>query len=106
MKIRTGDKVKVISGKSKGKEGLVSRVFTKNEMVLVDGANIATKHIKATKQKAGGMVKLERPIHISNVMLIEGDKVSRIGYKIVDGKKYRLAKKSGEVIKSTAKKGK
>ncbi len=105
MKIRTGDKVKVISGKGRGKEGLVSRVFTKTDKVLVDGINIATKHVKATKQKAGGIIKLEKPIHVSNVMLIAGDKVSRVGYKIVDGKKYRLAKKSGEIVKFASKKG-
>lgn len=103
MKIRTGDKVKVIAGKDKGKEGEVSRVITKENKVVVSGINIITRHIKATAKKEGGIIKIEKPVHVSNVMLVEGDKVSRIGYKIVDGKKYRLNKKSGEVIKAKKK---
>lgn len=103
MKIRTGDKVKVISGKDKGKEGSVTKVLLDSDKIVVEGVNIVTRHIKASQQREGGIIKLEKPIHVSNVMLLEGDKTTRVGYKIVDGKKHRVAKKSGEVIKSSSK---
>jgi large subunit ribosomal protein L24 len=103
MKIQTGDKVKVITGKDKGKEGTVVRVHIKAGSVVVEGVNMTTRHLKATKEREGGIIKLEKPINVSNVMLIDGGKANRIGYKIVDGKKYRVAKKSGEVIKGKKK---
>lgn len=103
MKIRTGDKVRVISGKDKGKEGSVSRILIEDRKVVVEGVNIVTRHIKASPQREGGIVKLEKPIDISNVMLLDNDKPSRVGYKIVDGKKYRMVKKTGEIIKNKGK---
>ncbi len=103
MKIRTGDKVKVIAGKDKGKEGVVARVNIKYGTVTVEGVNMTTRHIKATREREGGIVKLEKPINVSNVMLIDGDKATRVGFKLVDGKKHRVAKKSGEVVKAKGK---
>lgn len=101
MKIRVNDKVKILTGKDKGKLGKVLRLFKKTNKVLVEGINKVKKHLKpGVVSKEGGIVEVERPINISNVRFFD-DKINRttgIGYKIVDGKKYRLLKKSGEVI--------
>jgi large subunit ribosomal protein L24 len=100
-KIRKGDKVKVISGKDKGKIGNVIRVLTKENRVLVQGINLVKKHVKPGKMsKEGGIVNIEKAIAISNVMLFNDklDRPVRLGYKIVDNKKYRLIRKNGEVI--------
>lgn len=100
MKLKKGDKIKVISGKDKGKESVIETVYTAKNKVLVKDVNMVTKHIKATKNDKGGVVKVARPIDVSNVMFIDPktNKPSRIGYKIVDGKKVRVSKKSGEII--------
>lgn len=101
MKIRKGDKVKVITGKDKGKIGPVLRVFIKDRKVLVEGVNIAKKHVKpGAVSKEGGIVSIERPIAVSNVMFYN-EKLKRpvrVGYKVVDGKKKRVCKKSGEIL--------
>jgi len=92
MKIKKDDKVKVIAGKDKGKTGKVLKVFLSKGKVVVEGVNIIKKAVKPGK--------------VSNVMLVDqksGDPI-RVGYKIIDGKKYRINKKSGEVIE--VKKGK
>ncbi|HAI63171.1 MAG: 50S ribosomal protein L24 [candidate division WWE3 bacterium GW2011_GWF2_41_45] len=107
MKILKDDKVKVIAGKDKGKTGKVLKVLLAKGKVLVEGVNIIKKHVKPGKvSKEGGIISMEKPVNVSNVMLIDqksGDPV-RVGYKIIDGKKYRINKKSGEVIE--VKKGK
>lgn len=102
MKIHKGDKVKVITGKDRGKEGLVERVLPTKNKVVVENVNVVTRHIKSTSQREGGLVKLNKPIDASNVMIIcpKTSKPTRVGYKIVDGKKYRISKKSGEVIEN------
>ena len=99
-KIKKGDTVRVIAGsteKGKGKEGKVQSV--KNGKVLVEGINMVTKHAKpsATNQ-AGGLIEKEAPIDISNVMLVHDGQPTRVGFKEVDGKKVRYAKKTGKVI--------
>jgi len=103
MKIKKGDKVKVISGKDRGKIGEVKDVFKKVDKVVVNGVNIITKHQKPTgdESKPSGILKYEGPIHVSNVMLIDpkNNKPTRIGYKIKDGKKVRFAKKSNTILK-------
>ena len=92
-KIKKGDTVKVIAGKSKGKEGKVLSIDHKNNKVVVEGANMVTKHEKPSmKNQNGGIVSQEAPIHISNVMLLFEKKPVRVGFKIEDGKKYRVAK--------------
>lgn len=100
-KIRKGDKVKVLSGKDKGKSGTVLRVLGKENRVLIQGINLVKKHVKPGKvSKEGGIINVEKPIAISNVMLFNDklDRPVRLGFKVVDNKKYRLIKKNGEVI--------
>ena len=103
MKIKKGDKVIVISGKYKGKTGEILRSFPQDDKVIIDGVNIVKKHKKnRVSDSKGEIVEIAMPIHVSNVMIIDPKtkKPTRIGYKIDDkGKKVRIAKKSGEVIK-------
>jgi len=102
MKIRTGDKVIVITGKDKGKTGIVQRVYPKLNKVLVDGVNVHKKHMKPTQQNPEGSInEIYVPFNVSKVMYYDekAKKGTRLGYKIVDGKKVRYCKKSGNVIK-------
>ena len=99
MKIKKGDTVRVIAGKDKFKEGKVSSVDKKNNKVTVEGVNMRTKHTKPSAQNQnGGIITQEGPIHISNVMLVVKGQVTRVGFKVEDGKKVRIAKKTGNVI--------
>ena len=109
MKIKKGDTVRVIAGKDKDKSGKVLAVMPAEGKVIVEGVNIITKHTKPSAQnQQGGIVRKEAPIDASNVMFEKDGKVSRIGYVIEDGKKYRVAKATGEkleVVKDYSKKG-
>ncbi len=101
IKIKKGDTVKVITGKDKGKEGKVIDVL--DGKVLVEGINMMTKHSKASQANPkGGIIHQESPIDISNVMYVVNGKVTRIGFKTVDGKKgpkkVRVAKSTGKEI--------
>jgi large subunit ribosomal protein L24 len=101
MKIKKGDKVKVIAGKDNGKIAVVLTVLNKKDKIVVEGVNMAKRHVKpGTISKEGGIISIERPIHVSNVMFVEEktSKPVRIGYKNIDGKVYRVSKKSGEVL--------
>ena len=99
LKIKKGDTVKVITGKDKGKEGKVISVDVKNGKVVVEGANMITKHAKPSQANPnGGIVQKEAAIDISNVMLVVGGKATRVGFEVKDGKKVRVAKSTGEVI--------
>ena len=99
MKIKKGDTVKVIAGKDKDKEGKVISVDRKNGRVLVEGVNMLTKHTKpSAANQNGGIIHQEGSIDISNVMYVHKGKVTRIGFKVEDGKKVRVAKSNGEVI--------
>ena len=99
IKIKTGDQVRIIAGKDIGKEGKVLMVNTKNDTVIVEGANMITKHQKPSAANAnGGIVNKEAPIHISNVMYLHKGKPTRIGFKVENGKKVRIAKTTGEVV--------
>ena len=99
MKIKKGDTVKVIAGKDKDKEGKVIAVDQKNGTVLVEGVNMRTKHAKpSASNPEGGIFHQEGPIDASNVMLIHNGKAVRVGFKVEDGKKVRVAKGSNEVI--------
>ena len=101
MFIKKNDKVKVIAGKDKGKEGTVEKVFPSKERVIVKGVNIVKKHQKPTNANPnGGIVEVEAPIHVSNVMLIDpsNNEATRVCFKVVDGKKVRVSKKSGEIL--------
>jgi len=101
MKIRMGDKIKVISGKDLGKEGVVERILKDKNSLVVKGINIAKKHVKPSdKYKEGGIVEITRPVDISNVALVCGKckKTTRIGYKLAGDRKYRICKKCQAMI--------
>ena len=100
-KIKKGDRVVVTTGRDKGKKGEVLKVFPKEERALVTGVNIVKRHQRQTQRAQGGIISKEAPIHLSNLAHVDpksGD-ATRIGFKILgDGRKVRVAKKSGEVI--------
>ena len=99
-KIKKGDTVKVIAGKDKDKEGKVIAVNPKEGKVTVEGVNMLTKHTKpSAANPSGGIVKVEGPISISNVMYLHKGQATRIGFKVEDGKKVRVCKKCGTKIK-------
>ena len=101
MNFKTGDKVVVIAGKDKGKEGSVTKVLRAENRVVVEGINVAKKHIKPNGQTAGSIVEVELPIHASNVMIIDPKtkKGTRIGHTVdKNGKKIRVSKKSNSNI--------
>ncbi|KDE49715.1 50S ribosomal protein L24 [Geobacillus sp. CAMR12739] len=93
--------MQVISGKDKGKQGVILAAFPKKNRVIVEGVNIVKKHAKPSQANPqGGIIEKEAPIHVSKVMPLDPKtgEPTRIGYKIVDGKKVRYAKKSGEIL--------
>ena len=96
MKIKQGDKVVVIAGKDKGKEGKVIKTLKNSSKVIVEGVNIVKKHIKPNGGEDGRIAEIEAPLHVSNVMLYDdkAKKGTRVGYEIKDGKKIRVSKKS------------
>lgn len=101
MIVKTGDKVKVITGKDKGKEGVILKAFPKKDRVIVEGMNMMKKHQKPNSANPqGGILETEAPIHVSNVMLIDPktNEPTRVGFKVEDGKKVRVSKKTGEVL--------
>ena len=100
LKIKKGDKVRVITGKDNGKVGNVVKVLPKENKLVVSGINIAKKHTKPSQTSEGGILHIELPIHVSNVSHIDPktNEITKVGYKILDGKKVRFAKKSGEII--------
>lgn len=101
LKLKKGDQVVVITGKDKGKTGEISLVIPADNKVVVSGVNMMTKHKKPTQFSQGGLEKIEAPIHVSNVALADpkSGKATRVGFKdLKDGKKVRIAKKSGETI--------
>lgn len=103
MKIRTNDEVIVISGKYKGTKGKVSQALPSTHQVIVEGVNEHKKHVKPDQANPQGkIVTIYAPIDVSNVAIVDpkDGKPSRVGYKIdKDGKKVRIAKKSGSIIK-------
>ncbi|ADB66996.1 50S ribosomal protein L24 [Listeria monocytogenes] len=101
MHVKKGDKVKVITGKDKGKSGKVLAAFPKKDRVLIEGINMVKKHTKPSNvNPQGGILNVEAPIHVSNVMLLDPKtgEPTRVGYEVKGDKKVRVAKKSGEVI--------
>ena len=102
MKIKKGDSVIVITGKDKGKKGLVTKVFPKEHRLLVEGVNCAIKHSKPSQRNAeGGKIVMEKSIHYSNVQIVD-PKLEigvKIGYKLLsDNKKVRFSRKSQEIL--------
>ena len=101
MNFKTGDKVVVISGKDKKKEGKVTKILRTKNKVVVEGVNIVKKHIKPNGQTNGSIVEMEAAMDASNVMLLDPKtkKRTRIGHTTdKNGKKVRIAKKSGEIL--------
>ncbi|MFN7950069.1 MAG: 50S ribosomal protein L24 [Blastocatellia bacterium] len=101
FKIRKNDQVLVLSGRDKGKRGRVIEVLTTRGKVMVEGVNMMKKHVRPNRQRgiAGGIIEREAPIDISNVMLLEGGKPTRVGYQqLNDGRKVRISKRTGAVI--------
>ncbi len=98
-KIKKNDLVQVMSGREKGKTGKVSAVNTKKNVVYVSGLNIVKKAIKPrSQQDKGGIHDIEAPLHISKLSVVSKGKCSRVGYKFENGKKVRVAKRTGEVL--------
>ena len=99
-KVKKGDKVIVTAGKDKGKRGEVLRVYASEEGGLVSGVNVVKRHQRQTARVQGGIVSKESPVHISKIAHVDpkSDGPTRVGFKIVDGRMVRYAKKSGEMI--------
>ena len=101
LKIKKGDRVKVIAGRSKGKVGDVLRVLATDQRVVVSGVNVIKRHTKPSRTDTGGIIEREAAIHVSNVALLDPktDKPTKIGFKFLeDGRKVRFARASGETI--------
>lgn len=100
-KIKKGDKVVVLTGKDRGVKGEVLKVLTEENRVIVQGVNMVTRHRKPSQLSGGGIEKKESSIHVSNVALADpkSGEATRVGFKVLkDGKKVRVAKKSGETV--------
>jgi large subunit ribosomal protein L24 len=98
-RLRKGDRVVVIRGNDKGKQGKVVRVIPERDMVVIEGVNLVKKHLSATPQRPGGILEVEAPLHTSKVMPLDPEtgKRTRVKIRVQDGKKVRVAK-SGAVI--------
>lgn len=105
MKIKKGDKVKILLGKDRGKEGKVELVSGKVSKVFVGGANLYKRHVKKHQNMEGGIIDLPKPMDISNVALIcpNCNKVTRVGYTVIGNDKIRICKKCKKEIKTDAK---
>ncbi len=99
-KLKKGDKVVVLTGRDKGREGEISKVFPAEGRATVSGVNAAIRHERQTAQTQGGRRPIEQPINLSNLALVDPKEggPTRIGFRIEDGKKVRFAKKSGEAL--------
>lgn len=105
MRIRKGDKVKILLGKDRGKEGKVEFVMVKKEKIFVGGANLYKRHVKKHGTIEGGIIDLPKPMDISNVALVcpNCNKVTRVGYQIMEDSKVRICRKCKKEIKTNAK---
>jgi large subunit ribosomal protein L24 len=100
LKLKKGDRIVVLKGKDRGKEGVIAAVDPKKNKIIVDGINIAKKHQKSTKATMqAGIIDKDMPMDASNVAIVSKGKPSRIGYRVeADGSKIRIAVKTGEVL--------
>lgn len=99
MKLKKGDKVIVITGKDKGKSGVIDKAIPSADRVVVSGVNVRKVHQRARRAgEKGQIIDKTMPIHVSNVMLVEGNKRVRVAQKVVDGKNVRISRKSGNAI--------
>ncbi|MEO1909312.1 MAG: 50S ribosomal protein L24 [Paracoccus sp. (in: a-proteobacteria)] len=98
-KLKKGDKVVVLAGKDKGKQGEITAVMPKDNKAIVDGVNVAIRHTRQSQTSQGGRVSKAMPIDLSNLALMDKDgKATRVGFREEDGKKVRFAKTTGDVI--------
>ena len=99
QKIRKGDKVVVLTGKDKGRTGEVLQVMPKDDKAVVRGVNQVKRHQRQSQSQEGGIITKEAPIHLSNIAIVAADgKPTRVGFEVRDGKKVRVAKRTGDVI--------
>jgi len=99
LHVKVGDTVKVISGDERGNTGKVVKTFPLEQRAIVEGLNKVKKHIRATNERAGGIIEKEASIHVSNLMLVDAEGVaSKVKMEIQDGKKVRISKKSNQAI--------
>lgn len=100
MKLKTGDEVKILLGKDRGKNGKITRALVKENKVIVEGLNVYHRHLKRTPQREGGVIDISKPFNISNVGLIckSCKKVTRVGFKVEGNKKVRICRKCQEVL--------
>jgi len=99
-RLRKGDRVVVISGDDKGKQGKIVRVLPEREMVVIEGVNLVKKHLSATPQRPGGILEVEAPMYACKVMLLDPEtgKRTRVRSQVKDGKKIRVAKSGAEIV--------
>jgi large subunit ribosomal protein L24 len=98
-KLRKGDKVVVIAGKDKGRQGEITRVLPKDDKAVVSGVNVAIRHTKQSAQSQGGRIAKELPIQLSNLALVDSNgKPTRVGFRFDGETKVRFAKTTGEAI--------
>lgn len=100
QKIRKGDSVVVLAGKDKGRTGEVIRVMPKDDQAVVSGINVVKRHQRQTQTQEAGIISKEAPIHLSNLAVADpkDGKPTRVGFRVEDGKKVRIAKRSGALI--------
>jgi large subunit ribosomal protein L24 len=95
-----GDLVRVMRGEEKGKQGRVKRILAERDAVIIEGVNLVKRHVKATAQRAGGILEVEAPLAASKVMPIDPEtgKATRVRASVVDGKKVRVAKSGAQLV--------
>ena len=99
QKIRKGDKVVILAGKDKGRTGEVIQVLPKEDRAVVRGINMVKRHTRQSQSQEAGIINKEASIHLSNIAILGKDgKPTRVGFSVIDGKKVRVAKRSGDVI--------
>ena len=100
LHVKKGDKVMVIAGASKGSSGEIKEIIVNKNRAIVEGVNMVKKHTKPANENPGGIIEVEAPIHISNLMLIDpkSGEPTKVGRKELDGKMVRYSKKSGEIV--------
>ncbi len=98
-KLKKGDKVIVLAGKDKGRKGEITRVMPKEGKAIVEGINIAIRHVRQSQTSQGGRIPQAMPIDLSNLAILDKNgKPTRVGFRIEDGRKVRYAKTTGEAL--------
>ena len=98
-KLKKGDKVVVLAGKDKGKQGEITQVMPKDNKAVVEGLNMAIRHTRQSQNSQGGRIPKAMPIDLSNLALVDSNgKATRVGFRVEDGKKVRYAKTTGETV--------